>query len=70
MSSGRMSPDLSDMWHQGPPMSPQWEGGLEIDLDSTSEGGTDQDWAADATTLMVPLRKAQKTTSVTYVRVH
>ena len=31
MSDGSMSPDLSDMWHQGYPMSPQWQGQLELD---------------------------------------
>ena len=30
MSSGSMSPDLGDTWHQGLEMSPQWEGGLEL----------------------------------------
>ena len=35
MSNGSMSPDLGDMWHHGYLVSPQWEGGLE--LDSTSD---------------------------------
>ena len=37
MSSGSMSPDLGDTWHQGLPMSPQWEGGLELGSDSYAE---------------------------------
>ena len=43
MSSGSMSPDLSVMWHQGPPMSPHWEGGLELNFDNTTELGTDRE---------------------------
>ena len=43
MSSGSMSPDLSDMWHQGPPMSPHWEGGLELNFDINGEDGTDHE---------------------------
>ena len=31
MSNGSISPDLGDMWHHGYPVSPQWEGGLELD---------------------------------------
>ena len=31
LSSGSKSPDLGDMWHLGYPVSPQWEGGLELD---------------------------------------
>ena len=34
MSSGSMSPDLGDTGHQGPAMSPQWEGELELELNS------------------------------------
>ena len=40
MSSGSMSPDPSDTWHQGLPMSPQWEGGLELDFDNDCEDET------------------------------
>ena len=35
MSNGSMSPDLSEMWRQGYPVSPQWEG--ELELDSASD---------------------------------
>ena len=35
MSSGSMSPDLGEMWRQGYPVSPQWEG--ELELDSASD---------------------------------
>ena len=31
LSNGSISPDLGDMWHHGYLMSPQWEGGLELD---------------------------------------
>ena len=31
LSDGSMSPDLGDMWHHGYPVSPQWEGQLELD---------------------------------------
>ena len=31
MSDVSMSPDLGDMWHYGYPLSPQWEGHLELD---------------------------------------
>ena len=37
MSSGSMSLDLEDTWHQGLPMSPQWEGELALDLISASD---------------------------------
>ena len=37
VSSGSMSPDLGDKWHQGLPVSPQWEGGLELDSDNDCE---------------------------------
>ena len=37
MPSGSMSLDLGDTWHQGLPMSPQWEGELELDLNSASD---------------------------------
>ena len=37
MSSGSVSLDLGDTWHQGFPMSPQWEGGLELDSDNDCE---------------------------------
>ena len=37
MSSGSMSRDLGDTWHQGLPMSPRWEGGLELDSDNNYE---------------------------------
>ena len=33
MSSGSMSPDLGDMWRQWHPLSPQWEGELELGVD-------------------------------------
>ena len=32
-----MSLDLEDTWHQGLPMSLQWEGELELDLISASD---------------------------------
>ena len=35
MSSRSMSPDLGDMWRQGCPKSPEWEG--EVELDSADE---------------------------------
>ena len=37
MSNGNISPDLGDMWHHGHPVSPQWEGGLELDSASDCE---------------------------------
>ena len=43
MSSGSMSPDLSDTWHQGLPMSPQWKGGLRLDFDNDCEDETDHE---------------------------
>ena len=39
MSSGNMSPDLSSTWHQGRPLGPQWEGGLELNFDNDWEDG-------------------------------
>ena len=41
MSGASMSPDLGDMWRQGYPVSPQWEGGLE--LDSGDDYGNDNE---------------------------
>ena len=35
MSNGSISPDLGDMWHHGYPVSPQWEGRLELDSQVT-----------------------------------
>ena len=37
MSSGSVPPDLGDTWHQGLPMNPQWEGGLELNSDNDCE---------------------------------
>ena len=37
MSTGSMSPDLGDTWHQGLRMSPQGEGGLKLDSDDDFE---------------------------------
>ena len=37
MSNGSISPDLSDMWHHGYTVSPQWEGELELDAASDSD---------------------------------
>ena len=37
ISSGSMSPDLGDTWHQGLPMSPQWESELELGSDDDNE---------------------------------
>ena len=34
MVNGSISPDLSDLWHHGYLVSPQWEGGLELDFAS------------------------------------
>ena len=34
MSSGSMSPDLGEMRHQGYPDSPQWDGGLELGIET------------------------------------
>ena len=34
-SKGSISPHLGDMWHHGYPVSPQWEG--ELELDSASD---------------------------------
>ena len=65
-----MSPDLSDMWHQRPPVGPQWEGGLELNFDNNSEGRTTMRLAADTTKLVVLLRKVQRITSVTCARAH
>ena len=31
MSNGSISLDMERMWHHGYPVSPQWEGGLELD---------------------------------------
>ena len=33
MSSGSMSPDLGDIWRQWHPVSPKWEGELELGFD-------------------------------------
>ena len=37
MSSGSMSTDPGDTWHQGLPMSPQWDGGMELGSDNNNE---------------------------------
>ena len=39
VSSGSMSPDLGDMWCQGCPESPEWEGELELDSEDEEEEG-------------------------------
>ena len=50
ISSGSMSPDLNDTWHQGLSMSPQWEGDLELGSDDNHENvveyeyENDEDW--------------------------
>ena len=41
MSSGRVSPDLCDTWHHVLPMSPQWEGELELGSDDDYEDGSE-----------------------------
>ena len=35
MSIGGTFPDLGDMWHHGYPVSPHWEGELELDSASS-----------------------------------
>ena len=40
MSSGSMSSVLGEMWRQGYPVSPQWEGELELDADVENENQT------------------------------
>ena len=37
MSDGSISPDLGEMWRQGYPVCPQWEGDLELDSDVENE---------------------------------
>ena len=37
MSNGSIAPDLGDMWHHGYPVSSQWEGGPELELDFASD---------------------------------
>ena len=37
ISDGSMSPDLGEMWHHGYLVSPQWEGGLELDSASDDD---------------------------------
>ena len=34
-----MSPDLDHMWRQGCPVSPQWEGELELGSDDEHDDG-------------------------------
>ena len=47
MSSGSMPPDLGDTWHQGLPMNPQWEGGLELNSDNDYEDeNEDEDYGS------------------------
>ena len=41
MSSGSMSPDLGDTRHQGSSLSPQWEGELELELNTASDYDND-----------------------------
>ena len=42
MSRGSTSPDLGDLWRQGCPESPQWEGGLELDSDGDERDSADE----------------------------
>ena len=39
LSSGSMSPDLGEMWRQGCPKSPEWEGDLELGSADEEEEG-------------------------------
>ena len=47
-SSGSMSPDLGETWRQGFPMSPQWEGGSELDSDNDCEDENEGDDSYEA----------------------
>ena len=50
ISNGSMFPHLGDTWHQGLPVSPQWEGELELGSDENTEdvseyeNVSDEDW--------------------------
>ena len=39
MSNGSIFPDLGDMWHQEYPVSPLWEGELELDSARDCDNG-------------------------------
>ena len=42
-----MSPDLGDTWHQGLPMSPQWESELELGSDNNNEDEVEYEYEND-----------------------
>ena len=48
MSSGSVSPDLGEMWRQGYPVSPQWEGELKMDSDVENENENENDDSDEA----------------------
>ena len=48
MSTGSVSPDLGEMWRQGYPVCPQWEGSLEQDSDNDDEDEHEDDDSYDA----------------------
>ena len=47
LSSGSMSPDLGEMWRQGCPKSPEWEGELELGSADEDEEGDNAGSADD-----------------------
>ena len=47
ISSGSVSQDLGDTWHQGLPMSPQWEGELERGSDDNDEDEAQNEYEND-----------------------
>ena len=50
MPSDRLSSDLGDTWHHGPPIRPRCAGGLELDTDDHSENTAEEereDWSCD-----------------------
>ena len=60
MSNGSTSPDLGDLWHHGHLVSPQWEGGLELDSASDCDNAN----AALLQHKTMLRRVVQRTTSV------
>ena len=47
LSSGSLSPDLGEMWRQGCPKSPKWEGELELGSADEDEEGDNAGSADD-----------------------
>ena len=62
-SSGCMSRDLGDTWHQGLPMSPQWESELELGSDDNNEDEVeyeyekDEDWICEELDMLLQWSK-------------